>query len=738
MKRSWFVPPLLVVGLIAAWLAARDDVGERRADRRNPIQSDGMGRGEGKDGPAGELPPPSAETFRLRVLVRDEKSMRPMEGAVVSVAHGPDAICRVPDVVTDAHGRTVLAGPADEIGSFLWIRAPGETPQPWLRREVYELENGATSVEFLIPFARTIRWQILPGKFGIPASGTRIELIPVLDPDAMTPPPFATMRGEWLIASGWSGSYAEARALGPNGTVAALEESGEDDLGEPTVFVRGRSVEVTLRDAAGTPAPGRSVLMDHDGGGGVARSNQRGRVRFEMVPSAFATLHVHRAEDVLEWIGRVDLREQDARIVHSLQQPSRLNLRLVSDHGLPEFSGAFLKGLDDESFFFDPRTGRLTGQVFPPRGTRSLRLDVRSSDFHDAETTLSVPAPDGVWSHDVPVRRLGRLRIEVRGELPKWSCDFELVRVGSDRPVNGRVIRGNKVDGYCRTARPGLYRLITRSCEAVVGSAQVQAGETAVISFDGSDVQLITCWVATPGSIGQGGSWVQISGGGFDSYLQRSHGDTHYGYVHRENRYRLSAHHPFLAPHPEQGFSEGKGGRRSIELKLVKGPAARFSVPPGFGPVEFVLLYVGEPGPIERFELIPRRVGDSLQISGYDPGTYTLWVSASRAAPLILRNVALGSEDADLGMLPLRKGSTLKLRVRVNKPFVAPPIRLKLHRLDQPVLRAKKSAADGGRLDLRNLGAGRYKLEIECGPLEEDRVVTVDGIADREVLIDLR
>lgn len=714
MKRSAGLL-ILLTGALLVWVNAGGDNARARRESVTPVE-----KGEGETNAA----PKPAHLRRLDVLVIDVISRQPFAGAVVGVWRVSKDQPAVPAVTTDKRGRATLLGPRSGFCQPLLVHVPGTPRQEGINRHSYEYKPDATEVLLEVPAPRTIRWKILPGPFGIPPDGTRIPLAPPLDKFPMIPPRFGTMQNGVVVVPGWYPDTARARAIGPGGSIAMLRESW-DDVGEPVAFQSARSVELRLG------ASGVRVGLAEQGFGLVAAgvTDAQGRVRFDLLPYDFANLVIIHGKQAREWIGRVDLRGGETRVAATPVALILLHVRLVGAHAGTKLERVTLRGLIEESMEFDAETGRLTGRVIPAVGEAEVWLEVETEDGGYARAQLALPGPQDVRLFGSSSR--GTLRVVLRGKLPEGFHDVAVVRRTGERWEDIADIRPPqrvpKLD-------PGLYGVRTAGSRVLLGTVRVRPGETATIAMDGSRLELVSCLVTGPDGQRVDSASVEIIGAEFSGEL----GDIFFA-VHFEclipsgAHYRLRATHARFAP----ASFEGVGGREAIPLRLVRGPTARLSIPDRFLWLDDVYLYRGDPGPHAEFVLVARRDGERWMFSGYAPGVYTLCFAADSRTPLVLRNVKLGKEDIDLGAPRFPAGSALTIELRAESPFVAPPMRVSVLRLEPPHIGLGETTIIEGRIRISGLGAGRYSVKVKGGPIDTKRVVTLDGKTDRTLTLNL-
>ncbi len=603
---------------------------------------------------------------------------------------------------------------------------------------------GEPAVESDAPSARTIRWKILPGDFGVPPDGTRIRLRPIDDLDSVNPPNEGILRNGWLIVAGWSAeTQLCARATGPGNIYAQLEAGESPRVGKAVAFQRGHCVEVRLREADGRPVRGIAIGLtrkDEYNWDAEVSTDADGIARFEALPSEFASLYVlhgpgdSRGQTVTEWIGRVDLRGRDTAVVYTLRPRVRLDVRLIQGRQKFPFDEISGTGLLVDTLQFDASSGRLTGWIVPQRGETHLDLGYENR-LRFTVATLELPAPAGVWAGDIPIRS-GTLRIEGRGKAPENDVWLTLVRIQDKQRELDTMWNWSSGLSVEITAEPGTYELRTDQAGAVVARAQLAPGGEATLIADASSLERVVCHVLGPDGKPASGAEVRISESDWlEEGIYVGGGSFFHGLVAKGARYRLRVKHESLIPHPTLGAYERVGGREDIVLRLVEGPTTLVSLPQRFGALKHVYLLRGE----KEFELALVRDGERWRFTGYVPGRCSLWLEPERGAPVVMRDIDLGAAGNDLGTLEPRPGSTLRVRVRVDEGFVAPAFTTTVYRQTAPELcMAHRVDSENGETRVGQLPAGVYQVFIDSAVPVGDREITLNGTDDAELVFDLR
>jgi len=131
-------------------------------------------------------------------------------------------------------------------------------------------------------------------------------------------------------------------------------------------------------------------------------------------------------------------------------------------------------------------------------------------------------------------------------------------------------------------------------------------------------------------------------------------------------------------------------------------------------------------------------------VGGMRPGRYTLFVDIPNSVPLIRRDFEVKPGDNDLGELAMDNGASVRVRILVREPFVAPRIVLwAIHQGNPQFTRGLNSSGES-EVVATGLIPGRYRItagEIMgfqgAGGARIDKTIEV-GTEDVEMTLDLR
>ena len=154
-----------------------------------------------------------------------------------------------------------------------------------------------------------------------------------------------------------------------------------------------------------------------------------------------------------------------------------------------------------------------------------------------------------------------------------------------------------------------------------------------------------------------------------------------------------------------------------------------------------VLWFEGEPRAIPVAAIVPAVEDGALRFGALPPDRCTLWIDAAPWAPLVLRDVAVGAEDLDLGTRTFSRGSAVRVKLLLREGQDAP--RLSVWASPAEGRSYSRGLRSSGEKEcvLRGLGAGRatvtLRVAMDDACRRTPRTVDVDGAETTETVIEL-
>ena len=708
---------------------------------------------------------PEARTLTVRV--QEQGTEHPVSDASVQIkeslrltnwARDVPLVTVSSSVVTDERGVAVIDGLGATEHLVLRASASGFPVSA-----VAHVNGDETSATIQLVPPRTIRWPIVDGGHGLPPDGTSVALRETFHRQGRQCPSSGVVEDGHVVAAHWPPGAASAFAHASGFGTARLLAGKGATTGAPASFFPTRRIELFAKDDRGQPMQGLTlhVLHEHMRVPSVPTDAQGYAVAEDLYggPHASAKVLVSKHEaGARTMLGRVDLAKMDGRFEHVVPVPRTLRCRVfVDDLPAPDGLVVFL------------RVGRreLDGVV---KGGR-LEVTWEPSDLsNEVDVHAHASGTAGSWVRlalDAPNPPEVVLRLRAAGEA--------LVRV--HRPADGRVrallqvwdeakgawpplpakASGHRVghvdeSGFVsfRRLAPGRYRVVDLHSRRDTGPFEVRGNEQTRVTLDLRAVGWVKGRVVTPPgvpawefTVGFEGEPVRetplgLAGDGLPGERVRSDG-TFAVRVPGDRTAVLRPFHHVHRPHPTQGRVEVSTPREGIQLVAVRGATAtvRFSQPVvrGRDPARVVVrLFPGEPkGQGLDVRGLVNPASDALTFGGYDPGTYTVWIDMVKAAPLVLRDVALGEDDVDLGRFDPDPGSRVVVEVLVKDGQSPPRTSMIARRLDEPAY-TRSIVSSESRVTLSGLGPGRFQVISQH--LNEE--ITVDGTTDVHRTLDLR
>jgi hypothetical protein len=681
-------------------------------------------------------------------------------------ATGDTGIVSVEDVAADDAVEFRRVAPAIE--SDPW-RFTGHFARPVVA-EAHEVE-----VRVDVPSGQTARWPIVASEVPTPADGTLVTLERGTAGALPTGPRKLVVDGAFLVGAGFARGEIRGLARTPDGAVAQLGPPGSDAR-----FVRPRRVEVTVRDADGSPVEGVRLALRDSAGREAAdecESDSDGRATFAGLEPGLGTLDLSArtgAPAEVRWVASVDLSASDARVDVRLERPQEIVLRVTTDGEarLPEGWTVLVgRAIRTDARVVEPAEIHVLATEDDPGAP--VRVVLRAGGFCDcaadvtfdparAPVTVDMPlssgatllaefrpprGADGIYAQAV-LQRLGPRGWEPCREHPVWVL------------ARGETAGARRFDHV----PPGRYRLLSNACQFASQPVDVALGRGIVsLRLDLSRGGPARVRVVGPDDRPVPNSWVTVEvpdsdwpmphvgeelfaprAGGPFSFDAGSDGEC-VVLLPGDHPVRLVARHPTLRPDPERGSVVVTESSAEVPtIRLVEGPVIEFAATPaadwtpsGLG-VCTVRLFRGAPSAEPDATVVASSDGTRYRAGGMPPGRYTVWIGLPGSAPVVIADVDLRDGVNDLGTIRRRPGCALRVRVTVPPGRVAPPVIVNVTRVGGPSWTAARSSRGAGEVAVAGLGAGRFEVSVTAATRPESppfvRTVELDG--EHDVVLD--
>jgi len=669
---------------------------------------------------------------QLKVLVRDTQAKEPVEGATVY----PTQRYRdygTPPVVTDAHGEALVCGlnPGDPVQVLVvppGVERPRQGPG---RYKHFKVPGDRDEMVVEIELPRTITWEVRDGDIPVPADGTTIAVKAETGSAATGLPGEGVMQEGRLVLRNCPVGYFHAIAHGPSGTGARLSCMADSTEGAPIQFKRLCNIDYVIRKPDGSPAPRTKIAIFNQGNNQLAEAttDAQGKARMEALSGQLAEIKLVGASSwqAIATLGTVDLRQGDIKVEFTLPARRAVELQgtIEGRPGLPEGYRFELGWFKPERPQADTKTGLYKAFVTLPHSMQAggeITMSLYAPGYRTAVGQVVIPEGDGPLRHTFDLRPGLELRVREVGKRP-LDLQLELQRDRGDHwqtiDSSGMLPRRQRretEDGWAFVGLDaGRYRMRVLRHRLVLGAAEAGA-DPIVLDYN------LLAHVRGRVELPEGFDYDDVRVG-WDGTALRPHRETgEFDVMTVTGRAAtLSATHPLLAPDAGMGSVTVHGGRDGVVLKLVRGPTLRFRIPEYFEqrPGERngrtgvrVRLYADGK---EIFSRVAKLSGQEWLVGGFAPGTYRAWIDVPHSVPVTRAGIVLKTGDNDLGELPMEKGATLRIRVLVNEPFVAPPIAAWAIRRAAPAFTRGRNSRGGNEVVVTGLVPGTY--EIVAGPV---------------------
>ncbi|MGE0190657.1 MAG: hypothetical protein AB7T63_01330 [Planctomycetota bacterium] len=736
-----------------------------------------------------ELPPDRT----VEVTIVSAATGEPVEGASVHALErfGPGRMVNprvyappIPPATSDAQGNVLLTGlgPADSL--FLLVQADGYMPIAGSQAAADHMRAyilpGTSTLRVELQPVRTIRWPLTDRGGEQPTDGTVVRLSPDGALRGEILPTHGTIENGALVASGFGPGRIHGVAVEPGGRVAELSCAPRSDEGTATSFRDGSSVIVRVRNSDGTPAQGVWVILR---GGSALLEEARlvdgeGTARFGSLAGRQADVFV--AHTPKPWagdhVGAVDLRRSVNELDVVLRAPreARLDVTVDGVASLPDEliielghdgseGGLYERVVPDR---IDP-DGSVVFQWTPPPGRPSRPLQVRGRGTTRFGGRLYVDASHGSDSLAVPLESAGILVLDlalpsdrsINLTLERWEAavdrwewtDFRGGTMPSPAP-NGELV--------LQPLRLGTYRVYDRTLLVALPTFDIRAGETTRLAWDLSRSGLVQGRVEAPEGTQLQAIDLMLYGVDVSPDVVNPVAKGAVARTGRDGTFRvripgdrdvvLEPRHPTLVPARQGGRVTLREPRDDVVLRLERAATFRVALDRDLvlplhlrsNPRLAVRLFRGEPAGEPAFQIEAPLKDRVLEVGGYEPGRYTIWVDVLDAVPLVLRDVDLTGGDVDLGTHATEPGATVRLRLLVEEGAVVPRIGFSAQQ-DGPTGYMRGAISSGEDvITLTGLGPGTFRLRTSGQerplPRNVDEVIESDGTGVIERTLDLR
>ncbi len=533
--------------------------------------------------------------------------------------------------------------------------------------------------------------------------------------------------------------------------VHAEETPTASEGAEPT-----RTLTVRVREPDGSPAANVAFYLrdsDDDPATGILRTDEAGVARATGLPAAplDVTILPHPAYSAAgHEAARANLTEGDREVEITVGRRRELVFRFT-ENGVPCLPSSFNLSVDFVGAFDTtevPERGEIRFHRRPLRHERAIWFQFDAHTFFWRDGWLWPPKEGDRAIFDIELSRGGGLvaKIVPPGDGLSSLKILRREESGDWRPPdNFRPPLHPDPDGVLRL-RPllgGTYKLVDRESGLFAGPFKIAPGDKpATTTLDLSRSGWVTGKVVFPKGFRLSRATVHRERPGLEARGTRVDASGSFRIrVPGDRPVTLTVRHPVLKPAADGGSVGIKDPRGEVMLRLVAETVATFRVEEDLLYSDRrVLLFLGEPRgePVFTREIVslPRK---QHRFGGYEPGTYTVFIDIPGFVPAILLDRVLGKGTIDLGIVPLKRGSSL--RVKVKGPDEDEPSyhRIIARRKDAPFY-VREAAWEGKDVVLTGIGKGTFDVWIQQPRWEplSTRTMEFDGKTDREIVFDLR
>jgi hypothetical protein len=599
----------------------------------------------------------------------------------------------------------------------------------------------------LTPLVRTVAWPIDgPG----PPAGAPLGIRRVHEREARFR---GRVAGAHVVADGLPpGELFELLAIATDGTFARLTAESGSGTGPAVRFGAPPSLALRVRDTGGAPVAGVAVRLFHDDAAIYpdATTDAEGRALVPVYARDPVSVRLREGRHAAFRTARTfDPRSGDARMEITVPRGRSVTLRVRCD-GTPGLPAAY------ELYVGPTRVAPDELSVDAERAKLRFRMRPRDGDVHLLAPGY-LPASTRVERDEVDVDLIpaGTLVVHVATSSPRRPYRLELLDADDGRvdlrrgPWSFRLHPGP--DDVVRETMmpPGNFRVRDVVSGKTTGEFLILPGRGEVrLRLDLGDAwppkdPVVSGFVTGRGLDLRRAEVVAVGPRAERRSVPVSPTGTFTLPWTGPGTVELTARHPQAAgPSPAvvlTGPSDDvvlrlRSRHRALARLLRAGPAR----PGGEEPrVRLVPAAEGEAPLTLDVELEDGRV----RFWGYPPGRYALWFDLPGVAPLWLRDVVLADGVTDLGMLAVRPGTALRVRVVGREGETLPDLTIAARALSSPHYRRSRHTGGADTTVLTGLGAGRFQVtawERYTGLRVGSRRIDADGTNDVRLEIDLR
>jgi len=414
----------------------------------------------------------------------------------------------------------------------------------------------------------------------------------------------------------------------------------------------------------------------------------------------------------------------DLTLSHVLHTPRSLVIRVFceGERKLPENYTVAQPQL------FDVRTeaGELHGRFYPWSADR-IEVWLQAPGFVDGGGRVEADLGTEPAIATIHLRKVVQLRLRVAG--PAGIVDHLTLEKHDDSWREGNASVTIHEDGFTYDVAPGRYRVVLSKTRAVV--AEFHLDGPLDLDLDLSRAEWLTVHVEVPPRYDPSPVNVLAKSGAQEHYLPRQDdrkGATFATFVPGDRTVSIRASHPLLVP--SRALETERGG--TLTVRMRPGPLLRFRIVVERGSI-YTLLY--RPDDLEhpvfdgRAQAVPGHT-KTYGLTGWEAGTYAVFVHFDRRVP-VLRHVTIPADGLDLGTLPQKRGSWVRVTSVGGKHSW-----IRVESVALPRIRRRDTGYSS--VTAKGLPAGSYRLRYGVGEKEIEEEIYLDGRTDLEREIALR
>jgi len=414
----------------------------------------------------------------------------------------------------------------------------------------------------------------------------------------------------------------------------------------------------------------------------------------------------------------------DLTLEHVLHAPRSLVIRVLIE-GQRKLPEAYTVG-QPQLFAVRTEADEIHGRFYP-RSADRVGVWLQAPGFADGggRTEASLRAEPVIAT--IHLHKVVQLRLRATG--PAGIVDHLTLEKhdGSWREVNASITI--HADGFAYDLAPGRYRVVLNGTQAILSAFGLDG--PLDLDLDLSRAQWLTVHVEVPPRYDPAYVNLLASSGAEEHYVPRQRGRkgvTFAALVPGDRTISIRPSHPLLVP--TRTLETERGG--TFTLRMRPGPLLKYGISFGWWPGVYTLLY--RPDDLEHPVFAGRAQqppghDEIVGLTGWEPGMYAVFAHFREHVP-VLRHVTIPREGLDLGLLPQKRGSWVRIRAFGARPWV------RVESLALPRIRRREKGYSP--VIAKGLPAGRYRLRYGSGDKKFEEKIYLDGKTDIEREIDLR